>query len=325
LLIVAIIESLLLHNLVTKNFNDEKEPLPPGFATTAQSHGLVSLFDKMSTALAGGPFLLLILAGLYSRTDLALLAIATDLLQKVLSFTCLPISGFVLPLLHESRGDEARFRRQLECLGGLAVFWFSIITAAVATVLPIGFPLVLGSQYAAAVPVALVWLLPLFVESAIRMVWGSGLLVTHQYGWLMIYNSIFSLAALSVVFLVKDQGLLVLLACLGGVKLIMSFMVIVQVHRKGLVPATSHPIGIVFVSATCCLISLFIQFQLDGLPDVVRLIIGVVVYSFAMLVFLKFVPLLSAPAYQALCSLAGPYAALVMRVLAAPSEAKCRA
>lgn len=325
LLIIAIVESLLLHRSATKCFNDEKEPLPPGFATVAQSHGLVSLFDKLSTSLAGGPFLLLILAGGYSRTDMALLAIATDLLQKALSVAGLPITGLVLPLLHESRSDEARFRLQLERLGGLVVSWFSVITAAVAALLPIGYPLVLGSQYAAAAPVALVWLLPLFVESAIRMVWGAALLTTHQYRWLMIYNCVFSLAALSVVFVVKDQELLVLLACLGGVKLMMSFMVIFQAHRKGLAPSASRPFGIVLASLTCCLISLFVQFHADGLPDAIRLTIGGFVYGFAMLFFLKFLPLVPAPAYQALCSLAGPHAAVVKRILAAPSEVLGRA
>lgn len=325
LLLIALFESVLLHRAATKNINDEKEPLPPRFVTTAQSHGLVALFDKLSTSLAGGPFLLLMLAGVYTRTDLAWLAIATDLLQRALSVAGMPITGLVLPLLHESRGDEARFRLQLERLGGLVVSWFSIVAAAIAVVLPIGFPLFLGSQYAAAAPVALVWLLPLFVESTIRMVWGSALLTTQQYRWLIIYNSVFSLAALSVVFLAKDQDLLVLLACLGGVKLMLSFMVFVQAHKNGLAPAASRPLGIFLASAACCMLSLFLQFHFVGLSDAIRFAIGCVVYASTMLVFLKFVPLVPAPAYEALCSLAGRHAAVVKRLLAEPSGGHARA
>lgn len=325
LLLIALVESLILHRAATKNFVGEKGALPAGLATAAQSHGLVALFDKLSTSLAGGPFLLLILAGAYSRTDLALLAIATDLLQKALSVAGLPITGLVLPLLHESRGDEVRFRLQLERLGGLVVSWFSIITGAIAAFLPIGFPLLLGDQYSSAVSVVLVWLLPLFVESAIRMVWGTALLTLHEYRWLKVYNCTFSLAALAVVFFARHQELLVLLACLGGVKLVMSFMVIVQAYRKGLAPAASRPFGIVLASVACCLISLMTQFHANGFSDAFRLAVGGVVYALVMLVFLKFVPLVPAPAYQALCSLAGRHAAVVKRVLAAPSEGHGRA
>lgn len=320
LLLIAAAESLLLHCAATKNFIGEKEPLPAGFATAAQSHGLVSLFDKLSTSLAGGPFLLLILAGAYGRTELALLAIATDLLQKALSVAGLPITGLVLPLLHESRDDEVRFRLQLERLGGLVVSWFSIVTGAVAALLPTGFPLLLGDQYAAAVSVALVWLLPLFVESAIRMVWGTALLTIHEYRWLTVYNGTFSLAALTVVFFARDQELLVLLACLGGVKLVMSFMVIARAYRQGLAPAASRPFGIVLASVACCLISLIAQFHADELSDVFRLAVGGVVYAVTMLIFLRLFPLIPAPAHRALCSLAGRHAAVVKRVLAAPSE-----
>lgn len=325
LLLIALVESLLLHRAATKNFIGEKETLPAGFATAAQSHGLVSLFDKLSTSLAGGPFLLLILAGAYSRTDLALFAIATDLMQKALSVAGLPVTGLVLPLLHESRGDEVRFRLQLERLGGLVVCWFSIVTGAVAVLLPKGFPLLLGDQYSTAVSVALVWLLPLFVESAIRMVWGTALLTIHQYRWLTVYNCTFSLAALTVVFFARNQELLVLLVCLGGVKLVMSCLVIVQAYRKGLAPAASRPFGIVLASVSCCLISLFAQFHADGFSDTFRLAIGGVVYAVTVLISLRFVPLVPAPAYQALCSLAGRHTAVVKRVLAAPSGGQGRA
>jgi len=325
LLLVALVESLLLHRAARKLFPAENESLPAGLATAAQSHGLASLFNKLSTALASGPFLLLILAGAHSRTDLALLAIATDLLQRALSVVGLPIAGLVLPLLHESRGDEVRFRLQLERLGGLVVAWFSISMAAVAALLPIGLPLLLGDQYSGAVSVALVWLLPLFVESAVRMVWGAALLTLHQYRWFAVHNCVFSLVVLAVVCLARDQKLLVLLVCLGVVKFMMSIAIIVQAHRKGLAPAASRPFGIVLAAVACCLMSLIVQFYTDGLPDAIRVTLGGVVYALAMLASLKSFPLIPAPAYQALCSLAGRHAVVVKKVLVEPSEGRGRA
>lgn len=325
LLLIATGESLLLHHMATKNFVDENELLPAGFVTAAQSHGLVSLFDKLSTSLAGGPFLLLILAGAYGRAELALLAIATDLLQKAISIAGLPITGLVLPLLHESRGDEVRFRHQLERLGGLVVSWFSIVTGAVAAFLPTGFPLLLGDQYSGAVSVALVWLCPLFVESAIRMVWGTALLTINEYRWLSVFNGTFALAVLTVVFFVRDQELLVLLMCLGGVKLVMSFMVIARAFRQGLAPVASRPFGIVLASVACCLISLLAQRYTNQVSDVFCLVGGGIVYVVAMLIVLRFFPLIPAPAHQALCSLAGRHATVVKRMLAEPSGEHRRA
>lgn len=323
LLLIATLESRLLHRAATKYFLGENSPLPLGFATAAQSHGLVSLFDKLTTSIAGGPFLLLVLAGVYGRAELALLAIATDLLQKVLSIAGLPITGLVLPLMHESREDAVRFKYQLERLGGLVVSWFSVVAGAVVVFVPLGFPLLLGDKYAAAVSVALIWLFPLFAESAIRMVWGAALLTVNDYRWLTVYNTVFFVVALAVLFFAKNMDLLALLACLGGVKLVMGLIIVGRAGMQGLAPAASRPLGILLASAACCSISLFVQFETEGMSNVIRLAAGGAIYCGTMLVLLKFIPLIPEPALQTLFVLAGRHAVVLKRFLASPSGGRC--
>lgn len=318
LLIAAVIESLLLHRAATINFIYETSPLPIGFVNTAQLHGLAALLDKLTTWLAGGPFLLLILAGIYSRNDLALFAIATDLLQKVLSVAGLPISGLVLPMLHDSRGDQVRFRIQLERLGGLVICWFSIIVGLIASIMPAGIPLVFGSEYAEAVNLAMVWLVPLFVESATRMVWGGAFLTTHQYRWLMIYNLLFVMLTFSLFFFAMNVELIELLIYLGCVKLIMSLAVIIQAVRTGLAPNFSHTIPIIFVSVICFVISVIAQAFVEEFSDLMKLLVGSAVYSLFMLICLKFIPLVPEPLHLILYSLAGKHVKFIKRALATP-------
>ena len=170
LLVLAAVEAWILHHAAVAQIGCKRDPLPPGMANTAQKHGLVALFDKLTTALSAGPFLLLVLAGVHGRGDLAMLAIATDLLQKALSIIGLPLSNIVMPMLNESRSDPERFRRQIARLGGLMTVLFALATGGIMTTLPLGLPLLLGASFKPAVLIAMIWLLPVFFESGVRMI-----------------------------------------------------------------------------------------------------------------------------------------------------------
>lgn len=307
LLIIAILEASVLHRFISLHIGHEKAKLTNGIANAAQKHGLVTLFDKLTTALSGGPFLLLVLAGLYSRVDLAMFAIATDLIQKMLSLVGLPLSNIIMPALNDSRNDIERFRLQITRLGGLMIPLFSIAIGGIITVMPLGLPLLLGPAYKPAVVIAVLWVLPVFFESGIRMVWGAALIALDQYRWLMFFNFIYGLVSLLIVFTLSVKGLKSLLMLLGILRFMMSLVLLHKVAHLGLFPLESRPLGIILVALFSCLLALSAQVYIEFNHLILALLTSIVIYISLLLLALQHIPLIPKPSYEALVQISGKY------------------
>lgn len=320
LLVLAIVEAGVLHHAAIAQIGHERAPLPRGMANAAQRHGLVALFDKMTTALSAGPFLLLVLAGIHGRGDLAMLAISSDLLQKTLSIVGLPLSNIVMPMLNESRGDPERFRRQIARLGGLMVVLFACATGGIMAALPLGLPLLLGTSYGPAVPIAMIWLLPVFLESGVRMIWGAALIALDQYRWLIGFNLIYGAASLMVIFFARDMELMILLAWMGLLRLVMSMALLGRAAQLALLPPGSRPVGIMVAAGVASALSLGVQVMMHPVPEAFRLLAGLGVYISVMLASLRWLPLIPGPSHDALCQIAGKHKGLLMRIISRPPE-----
>lgn len=315
LLSLAIVEAWILHRAAAAQIGHERGRLPLDMANAAQKHGLVALFDKLTTALSAGPFLLLVLAGVHGRGELAMLAIATDLLQKALSVIGLPLSNIVMPMLNESRSDVERFRRQVARLGGLMIVLFAFAAGGIMTVLPLGLPLLLGPSYNPAVPIAMIWLLPVFFESGVRMIWGAALIALDQYRWLMRFNLIYGVASLLVIFVARDWDLLTLLWLLGALRFFMSLALLGRAAQLALLPPESRPIRAMVVAGAACVLSLGVQTLLDPVPSTFQLLAGIGVYVLVVLASLRWLTLIPGPSYEALCQIAGKHKGLLMRII----------
>ncbi len=316
LLVLAAVEAWILHWLTTAHVGRERNALPRGMANAAQKHGLVALFDKLTTALSAGPFLLLVLAGTHGRSELAMLAIATDLLQKALSVIGLPLSNIVIPALNDSRNDIERFRLQVSRLGGSMVVLFAIAVGGIAVALPAGLPMLLGASYEPAVTIAMIWLLPLFLEAGVRMIWGAALVVLDQYRWLMSFNLAYGATSLIVVFVAREAELNTLLLCLGFLRLCMSMVLLYRAMQLNLLPPESRPSRVMVVAAGSCMLSLIAQGFIDffSLP-VFTLVTGIGIYVMLILASLQWLYLIPRPSYDALYQIAGKYKALLMRII----------
>lgn len=315
LLSLAIVEASILHRATAAQIGEGRNRLPLGMANAAQRHGLVALFDKLTTALSAGPFLLLVLAGVHDRGELAMLAIATDLLQKTLSVIGLPLSNIVMPMLNESRINVERFRRQVAQLGGLMTVLFAFAAGGIMTILPLGLPLLLGPSYNPAVPIAMIWLLPVFLESGVRMIWGAALVALDQYRWLMRFNLIYGAISLLVIFVARDMDLRTLLILLGVLRFLMSLVLLGRAARLALLPPESRPLPVMLAAGVACVLSVGVQAMLASVPSILTLLTGIGVYAFAVLASLRLLPLIPNPSHDALCQLAGKHKALLTRVI----------
>jgi O-antigen/teichoic acid export membrane protein len=320
LIVVAVIETSYLHFTAVHEFKTENKLLPKGIVNAAQLHGFVSTFDKLTTNLSAGPFLLLVLAGVYSRHELAILAIATDLLQKTITVTCLPVTNMILPLLNSSRNDPVRFLRQIERLGGIVIVLFSIMTGGIAVFIPQGFPLLLGPSYNGVVSIAMIWIIPLFFETGVRMIWGSVLLTNAHYRWLSSYNILFGCLSILVLLMAHHYSLAMLLSLLGAVRIGMCVLLLFRAYRYDLLPTASRPIGILLVSAISCAASLGVQELLPSLPPFICLLAGLFTYVFSLMLFLKTLPLIPWPCYESLCQILGKYSDYLKHFLVIPKR-----
>lgn len=315
LLVLAVMEAWILHRAALGQIGHERNRLPPRMANVAQKHGLVVLFDKLTTALSAGSFLLLALAGVHGRGELAMLAIATDLLQKALSVIGLPLSNIVMPMLNESRSDVERFRRQVARLGGLMIVLFAFAAGGIMTVLPLGLPLLLGGSYKPAVPIAMIWLLPVFFESGVRMIWGAALIVLDQHGWLMRFNLVYGAVSLLVILVARDTDLIVLLVLLGVLRFFMSLALLGRAAQLALLPPESRPMRVVMVACAACVLSLGVQTLFEPESSIFQLLVGIGIYVLAVLASLRWVPLIPDPSYEALSQIAGKHKGLLMRII----------
>jgi len=322
LLSLAIVESWLLHRATIAQLGHERDRLPIGMVNAAQKHGLVALFDKLTTALSAGPFLLLVLAGIHGRAELAMLAIATDLLQKALSIIGLPLSNIVMPMLNGSRREPERFSRQVARLGGLMTVLFAVASGGILTALPPGLPLLLGASYSPAVPIAMIWLLPIFFESGVRMIWGASLIALDQYRWLLSFNLIYGATSLLVIIFARSADLVTLLVLLGVLRFIMSLALLGRAAQLGLLPAESRPVFVIAVAGAACALSLGAQTLLDSLPSIIRLLASTSIYVLVVLASLRWLSLIPGPSHDVLYQIAGKHKGLLMRIIPSRPEGR---
>ncbi len=314
LVAVACVETAVFHRVTSRLFAAERAPLRPGMVTDSLRHGLVAVIDKITTAMGGGAFLLIVLAGHYGRAELAMLGIATDLLQKALSVAGMPVSNLVMPLLNARRDQPEQFRTAVARLIGIASLLLFAVLGGVAVFLPSGIPLLFGEAYRDAVALALWFLVPLFFESWVRMTVGSALLTLDRYRLLLGVNAVSIVLVVVAFALTYDRGLTAIIVGQGLVRLIMGVAVLVVSQRAGLFRLAWLPGRALLL---VCLAIALARLAETALPASIHpaagLAIGLVTYSGVLLGLMRWALELDREFVDAIRRLAGRHSALVDR------------
>jgi len=314
-LAVSVIEALVLDRRIKNVFAGEDFQLPSAFITKAQVGGLVSLFDKLTSSIVGGPVILLVLSGIYKKEELASFAFATDLLQKLLSVAGLPFQGIVLPMIYDKLICMVELRFLVERLWCLIVPWFAIISFGITAVLPSALPILLGENYSQSATVALIWTIPLFFESAIRMVWGSTLIALNDTKWMVYFNIVYGSILLIILFSVRGINFNMLLSILSGLQMVLSLFVLQRAYCKGLAGGRSRLPVIILVCSSSLALSLIVQHSFVILPALVRLSSGFITYACCILLSLKLFPVIPYEGYCTLVTVSGRYSGLLSRFI----------
>jgi O-antigen/teichoic acid export membrane protein len=278
------------------------------FINKAHQYGLVGLYDKLVTALSGGQFMLLVLAASYSKIELGILAVVMDSLQKFLSIAGLPISNLVTPLLNDSRNDCEKFSALIGLMGKCVLIWFSFIAGALICAIPYLFVLLYGNQYRAGIPIALIWVIPLFLESGIRGVWGAAILISNQYKWMMYSNTVAGVVFVAALFLLRGFPLDLVVGILGGMRAIYSICVYSHAKKVAL-NKDSHAIGSYVLIAT--MLSIFVSILLiqilDFTSDVINLFSIVTIYTASFITITRLFSVVTGELRESIYKVFGKY------------------
>jgi len=98
----------------------------------------------------------------------------------------------------------------------------------------------------------------------------------------------------------------------------MCMILIGRAIRQDLVPPESRPLGIVVAAGVACAFSWGAQALFTPALPVLQLFAGIVTYVLVMLTFLRWLPLIPVPSYEALCQIAGKYSGLLIRIIPHP-------
>lgn len=289
LLAVSVMSMLLFHSKTIGLFNNENMPVPRSLVLAAHRHGAVTVLDKVTSAIGGGPFLLIILAGISGRAEIALLGMAVDFLQKVLAVTNIPVGNMVMPYLHHWEGT-AGFNAAVKRVAALGLLVFLSIMGATIVFAPLGISLLFGSRYAEAAIIVLALAVPIFIESWTRMIAGFALLAMRDYKFMTALNIAQAALSLLALWFTYHLEIVLIIAFQGVVQIAICVMLLLRAWQLGILDRSAIPFRLVLSVILAIAIGELVQFGLFTVSTdkLLRVCIGLIVYMVALVAGLRY-------------------------------------
>lgn len=305
LMVVATVEALWYHSKIWSLFRHERAPIPVELIVKSRKHGLVTVFDKITSAIGGGPFLLLILAPFYGRPELAVMAVATDLIQKALVVTGLPMSNMVLPYLNNASNDSEAFGLAAGKVIKLSILLFLPVLGALLVFIPSGLPLLFGAKYEGAVPLALLIVVPAFFDSWVRFSLVSSLNTKGKYREVVMLNIIQGAMVLISLSVTYKLGLMPIIAVQGIVRIFASIGVVWIAQREQLFSFNMLPPGILGATLIAVVSGLGFGWLFDDTFGFYVVFIEISIYLMILLLLVRSFFLIEKDIYDILYNFAG--------------------
>ena len=255
LLATTILEALLVHWRFWRLIREERAPISTQFMNRAQKFGLLTIFDKGCAMLASGSLILLVLAPHHPAIVIAFLALAVDLVGKVVSITVMPMGNLVAPYLSQTSDEPQLQGRAIARVLKLSSLLYAFTIGAALLLFPWFVGFVYGGKYDGAIRLIPLLLLPTAFESWIRGCCSPALLRNAHSRSLMKLNAVQAVVTLAVLVLVRQQPLEVVILFVGAVRAaIVSFSLVLV---RPLVPVGSYrvPLQGALVAAFSCAIA----------------------------------------------------------------------
>ena len=255
LLATTILEALLVHWRFWRLIREERAPISTEFMNRAQKFGLLTIFDKGCAMLGSGSVILLVLAPRHPATVIAFLALALDLVGKVVSLTVMPMGNLVAPYLSHTSDEPELQGRAIARVLKLSSLLYAFTIGAALLLFPWFVGFVYGGKYDGAIRLIPLLLLPTAFESWIRGCCSPALLRNAHSRSLMKLNAVQTVVTLTVLVLVRQQTVEVVILFVGAVRAAIASFSLVLV--RPLVPVGSYrvPLQGALVAAFSCAIA----------------------------------------------------------------------
>jgi O-antigen/teichoic acid export membrane protein len=221
----------------------------------AQKFGLLTILDKSCAMLGSGSVVLLVLAPHHPAIVIAFLALAVDLVGKVVSLTVMPMGNLVAPYLSHTSDEPELQGRAIARVLKLSSLLYAFSIGAALLLFPWFVGFVYGGKYDGAIRLIPLLLLPTAFENWIRGCCSPALLRNAHSRSLMKLNAVQAVVTLAVLVLVRQQPVEVVILFVGAVRgAIASFSVALL---RPLVPVGSYrvPLQGALVAAFSCAIA----------------------------------------------------------------------
>lgn len=218
LLAVTCLEAGVVNARLWRIIAAERAPLPAAFVDRAQKFGLLTVFDKACALLGSGTVLLLVLAPQQPALVIAVLALAVDLVGKIVSLTVMPMGNLVAPYLGQAGDDAAAQSKAAARVVKLSSVLYGFGVGAGVLLLPFIVPVVFGEGYRAAAGLALLLLAPTAFENWVRGCASPVLLRSGRHCELMRINGVQAVATLATLALFHGAPVATVLIALGAVR-----------------------------------------------------------------------------------------------------------
>jgi O-antigen/teichoic acid export membrane protein len=255
LLATTILEALLVHWRFWRLIREERAPISTQFMNRAQKFGLLTVVDKSCAMLGSGSVILLVLAPHHPAIAIAFLALALDLVGKVVSLTVMPMGNLVAPYLSHI-GDEPELQGcAIARVLKLSSLLYAFTIGAALLLFPWFVGFVYGGKYDGAIRLIPLLLLPTAFENWIRGCCSPAILRNARSRSLMKLNAVQAVVTLTVLVLVRQQPVEVVILFVGAVRAAIASFSLVLVHP--LVPVGSFrvPLQGALVATFSCAIA----------------------------------------------------------------------
>jgi O-antigen/teichoic acid export membrane protein len=238
LLLITVVEAIVVHRRLWRFIGAECATLSNAFVNRAQTFGLITIFDKACGMLGSGTVLLLVLAPNHPATTIAFLALAVDLVGKLVSLTVMPMGNLVAPYLSQTSDAPEAQSVAVARVVKLSSLLYSFSIGVGLLLLPWFISAVYGARYNGAIFLALVLLVPTAFENWIRGSCSPALLRNGRYGDLVKVNIAQAIITLVTLALVHRQPVEIVLAVVGGARSAVAAFNLVLLRR--LLPALTY-------------------------------------------------------------------------------------
>ena len=255
LVAITILEALLVHWRFWRLIREERAPISTQFMNRAQKFGFLTILDKSCAMLGSGSVVLLVLAPHHPAIVIAFLALAVDLVGKVVSLTVMPMGNLVAPYLSHTSDEPELQGRAIARVLKLSSLLYAFSIGAALLLFPWFVGFVYGGKYDGAIRLIPLLLLPTAFENWIRGCCSPALLRNARSRSLMKVNAVQAVVTVAVLVLVRQQPVEVVILFVGAVRAAIVSFNLVLVRR--LVPVGSYrvPLQGALVAAFSCAIA----------------------------------------------------------------------